>query len=195
MSEASQDELEDLEIESGDENTAVAAPAEESEEGPPAKKRRIRKEPVATVREPGRSLLPFARVQKIIKADKEIPIVAKDATFLISLATEEFIKRLCQASQRAAEREKRATVQYRDIATVVRKADEFLFLEELIPWTASDAVPKRKMGKPDGAKEGISAAPTLLDQFVIMEKKDGGKSEADNVATTDTRTTNVVGEE
>jgi DNA polymerase epsilon subunit 4 len=41
--------------------------------------------------------------------------VAKDATFLISLATEEFVKRLCQASQRVAEREKRATVQYRDI--------------------------------------------------------------------------------
>jgi DNA polymerase epsilon subunit 4 len=48
---------------------------------------------------------------------QEIPIVAKDATFLISLATEEFVKRLCQASQRVAEREKRATVQQRDIGT------------------------------------------------------------------------------
>ena len=48
---------------------------------------------------------------------QEIPIVAKEATFLISLATEEFVKRLCQASQRVAEREKRATVQQRDIGT------------------------------------------------------------------------------
>ena len=72
--------------------------------------------------------------------------MAKEATFLISLATEEFVKRICQASQRIAEREKRATVQQRDIgtsrfasrdimakihnaATVVRKADEFIFLE------------------------------------------------------------------
>lgn len=75
-------------------------------------------------------------------------MVAKDATFLISLATEEFIKRLSQACQRHAEREKRTTVQQRDIgnvspvlmlivllvsnnlvAGIVRRADEFLFLE------------------------------------------------------------------
>lgn len=75
-------------------------------------------------------------------------------------------------------------------ATVVRKADEFIFLEggcqfvqlafkllhqslELIPWTSSDAAPKRKIGKARDGKEGISAAPTLLDQFVRTAKKDG----------------------
>ncbi|KAF5382722.1 hypothetical protein D9615_002833 [Tricholomella constricta] len=94
-----------------------------------AKARRVRKEPVALVREAGKSLLPFSRVQKIIKADKDIPIIAKDATFLISLATEEFIKRLSEAGKRIAERERRTTVQHKDIATVVRKVDEFLFLE------------------------------------------------------------------
>ena len=58
---------------------------------------------------------------------QEIPIVAKDATFLISLATEEFIKRLCKASQNVAEREKRATVQHRDIGTsLVQAARGFL---------------------------------------------------------------------
>lgn len=36
----------------------------------PEQKERQRKEPVDLVREQGRSLLPFARVQKIIKADK-----------------------------------------------------------------------------------------------------------------------------
>jgi histone H3/H4 len=46
---------------------------------------------------------------------QDIPIVAKEATFLISLATEEFIKRLIESSQKVAEREKRATVQHRDI--------------------------------------------------------------------------------
>lgn len=58
--------------------------------------------------------------------------MAREATFLISLATEEFIKRLCEAAQRQAERERRATVQYKDIATVVRKADEFMFLEGMV---------------------------------------------------------------
>lgn len=73
-------------------------------------------------------------------------MVAKDATFLISLATEEFIKRLSQACQRLAEREKRTTVQQKDVgkvflfcvtcfssqhlvANIVRRVDEFLFLE------------------------------------------------------------------
>ncbi|KAH8998563.1 histone-fold-containing protein [Lactarius akahatsu] len=89
----------------------------------------IAKPTVSLAREPGKSLLPISRVQKIMKADKELPIVAKEATFLISLATEEFIKRISEASHRIAHREKRVTVQQRDIASVARRADEFLFLE------------------------------------------------------------------
>lgn len=46
-------------------------------------------------------------------------MVAKDATFLISLATEEFIKKLSQACQRLAEREKRSTVQQKDVGKVL----------------------------------------------------------------------------
>ncbi|RDB17967.1 putative transcription factor C16C4.22 [Hypsizygus marmoreus] len=136
----------------------------------PTKKKRTRKEPVVLAREPGKSLLPFSRVQKIIKADKDIPIIAKDATFLISLATEEFIKRLCEAGKRVAEREKRATVQHKDLATVVRKVDEFLFLEEIIPWMASDPPARRK---PQGAagSGSLKAVPTLLDQFVVSSKR------------------------
>ncbi|KAF9267581.1 histone-fold-containing protein [Marasmius fiardii PR-910] len=101
------------------------------------------KQPVQLNREPGKSLFPFSRVQKIIKADKDIPIMAKDATFLISLATEEFVKRLCQEAQRVAEREKRTTVQAKDLATIVRKADEFLFLEEILSYHPPEQ-PKRK---------------------------------------------------
>jgi len=103
-------------------------------------KREGRKEATALRdREPGKSILPFSRVQRIIKADKaspvsatrslqrtsdcrtrvqELPMVARDATFLISLATEEFIKRLSQACQRIAEREKRTTVQQKDVGRI-----------------------------------------------------------------------------
>jgi DNA polymerase epsilon subunit 4 len=98
------------------------------------------------VRESGKSLLPLSRVQKIMKADKELPMVAKEAAFLISSAAEEFIKRLSEASYHIAHREKRVTVQQRDIASVTRRADEFLFLEEIIPWPdASDAPARRKL--------------------------------------------------
>lgn len=49
---------------------------------------------------------------------QDIPLIAKDATFLISLATEEFIKRLSEAGRRVAEREKRSTVQHKDIGAI-----------------------------------------------------------------------------
>ncbi|KAL1677845.1 hypothetical protein EV122DRAFT_290839 [Schizophyllum commune] len=147
--------------------TEGSAPAEEPAD-PKGKKKRKAPAPDAE-REPGKTLLPFTRVQKIIKADKEIQMIARDATFLISLAAEEFIRRFVQAGQRVAEREKRATVQHRDLATVVRKADEFIFLEEIIPWTSPDPAPKRgkKQKEDEEAKKNAAAAPpTILDTFV-----------------------------
>ncbi|KIJ54907.1 hypothetical protein M422DRAFT_775107 [Sphaerobolus stellatus SS14] len=98
-------------------------------------------------RPPGKSLLPTARVQKIMKADKELPSCNKEAVFLISVATEEFIKRLSQAGQQQANREKRSTVQRKDVVTAVRKSDEFVFLEEILAANAPAAtapVVKRK---------------------------------------------------
>ncbi|TFK40692.1 hypothetical protein BDQ12DRAFT_463535 [Crucibulum laeve] len=66
-------------------------------------------------------------------------------------------------------------IQHKDIATVVRKADEFLFLEEIIPWTAPDPVAKR--GKPKRGKgDGLQAAPTILDQFMFGAKSGGDKA-------------------
>lgn len=44
-------------------------------------------------------------------------MLARDATYLISLAAEEFIRKLAESSQRVAEREKRATVQQKDVGT------------------------------------------------------------------------------
>ncbi|KAJ3503729.1 hypothetical protein NLJ89_g8306 [Agrocybe chaxingu] len=138
---------------------AVEAP-EPDKAAPKPNRPREKKDPQGPlVRQPGKSLLPFATVQRIIKADKEIPIVARDATYLISLATEEFIKRLCEAAQQVSQREKRSTVQQKDIAAVARRADEFLFLEEIILWTSSA---KRRNATGTGLKAGRA---TLVDQF------------------------------
>jgi DNA polymerase epsilon subunit 4 len=62
-------------------------------------------------------MYPTQVVYKRHAAFQELPIVARDATFLISLATEEFIRRLSEACQKLAEREKRATVQQKDVGT------------------------------------------------------------------------------
>ncbi|KAG2154212.1 uncharacterized protein EDB93DRAFT_1081731 [Suillus bovinus] len=124
-------------------------------------KKRKEKEPQRE-RELGKSILPFSRVQKIIKADKELPIVARDATFLISLATEEFIRRLSEACQKLAEREKRTTVQQKDVASVVRRADEFMFLEEIIAFQRTEPPQKRR----PKALQNAESEPTMLDKFI-----------------------------
>jgi histone H3/H4 len=99
------------------------------------KKKREKREPPKVERPPGKTLLPISKVQHIIKADKvralqlrftspsdalsqDIAIVAKEATFLICCATEEFIKRFGEAAMALAEREKRTTMQYKDMGTL-----------------------------------------------------------------------------
>ncbi|THH20560.1 hypothetical protein EW146_g834 [Bondarzewia mesenterica] len=149
-----------------------------------SKPKRQPKEAVSLTRESGKSLLPLARVQKIMKADKvrsgypsvliqyqikpqELPMVAKEAAFLISLATEEFIKRLAETSHKSASREGRLTLQQKDIASVVRRADEFLFLEEIIPWPDLTNPPARR--KPKALEEQKEGGRTMLDQYVLRE--------------------------
>ncbi|KIJ17937.1 hypothetical protein PAXINDRAFT_167856 [Paxillus involutus ATCC 200175] len=135
------------------------------DDGSTTKKRGKKEGPVLREREPGKSVLPFSRVQRIIKADKDLPIVAKDATFLISLATEEFIKRLSEACHKIAEREKRTTVQQKDVAGIVRRVEEFLFLEEIIGSQEESGKRKRK-GKEDELAGGQEPQPTFLDKFI-----------------------------
>ncbi|KAL4064861.1 hypothetical protein V8B97DRAFT_1199324 [Scleroderma yunnanense] len=141
--------------------------------------------PATREREAGKSILPFSRVQKIIKVDKDLPMVARDATVLISLATEEFIKRLAEASQKVAEREKRSTVQHKDVANVVRRAEEFLFLDEIISYPRTEPAPKRK---PKALQEEQSVEleePTLLDKFVKRTRADESQDDEVEKASAD----------
>lgn len=52
---------------------------------------------------------------------QDLPVVSREAVFLISRATEEFIARIAQASQMYAGKESRNTVQRRDIGARVLK--------------------------------------------------------------------------
>ena len=98
-----------------------------------------RRERASLEREGRKLILPFSRVQRALKADRvcilfevnfglvrdrsqllifilqDLPIIAKEAVFLISLATEEFIKWFTQAMHRHAEKERRPAVQPRDV--------------------------------------------------------------------------------
>lgn len=55
-----------------------AASEDEAQPMAGAKRKREKKEPIVLVRDEGKSLLPFARVQKIIKADKVCGVACLD---------------------------------------------------------------------------------------------------------------------
>ncbi|KAF8318994.1 hypothetical protein DL93DRAFT_263136 [Clavulina sp. PMI_390] len=124
---------------------------------PPAAKKPPRKP--ASERTPGSSLIASSRVAKIMKADKDLGITAKEAVFLVSIATEEFIKRLAFEGHKVATREGRSVVTQRDLAAAVKRTDELLFLKEIIPLpvSATEAMSKRQ-ARADGTEiEDIAA--------------------------------------
>ncbi|KAI0335818.1 histone-fold-containing protein [Cubamyces sp. BRFM 1775] len=143
------------------------------------------------VREPGKSVLPYSRVQKILKADKDLVMVQREAAFIISRATEEFIGRFAEAAQKLAERERRTTVQAKDIVATVRRADEFAFLEELFPWA--------DLGRPTGEEDKRKKPGKTKDKGNSNEsqgeKKDGATTlhRFMSKATADTQETEEYG--
>ncbi|KAF5382584.1 hypothetical protein D9615_002784 [Tricholomella constricta] len=84
---------------------------------------------------PGSSLLPSLRLENIIQADGVTGNLAlsKEGLFILSVATEEFIKRMAQAGQLRASAERRSTVNYSDMAATTQQYQEFMFLNGTIP--------------------------------------------------------------
>ncbi|CDZ98184.1 DNA polymerase epsilon, subunit C [Phaffia rhodozyma] len=91
--------------------------------------------PVASVAKKGKgsSSFPISRVQKIIKADPEVTNCSKEASFLISQATEFFVKKFVDQGYLKSRTDGRKTIQLKDLTSVVRATPDFMFLEELIP--------------------------------------------------------------
>ncbi|KAG5652964.1 hypothetical protein H0H81_002862 [Sphagnurus paluster] len=89
----------------------------------------------AVHRIPGHSLLPSVRLENIIQADGVTGNLAlsREGLFILSVATEEFIKRMTQAGQLRASAERRLTVNYSDMAATTQQYQEFMFLHDTIP--------------------------------------------------------------
>ncbi|KAI8603936.1 histone-fold-containing protein [Dissophora ornata] len=97
----------------------------------------------------GVTVLPVARVKRIIKEDKDVQMVSNDAVFLISLATELFLESFTSKAYNLAKMEKRKTVSYKDLATAVTQYDSLEFLQDVVPKTTplSAALEKRRVAK------------------------------------------------
>ncbi|KAH8825294.1 hypothetical protein DL96DRAFT_1612699 [Flagelloscypha sp. PMI_526] len=91
--------------------------------------------PLPTPRNPGESYLPSERLETIIQADGttgQIPLT-KEGLFLLSIATEEFIKRFALAGKQRASDDQRSSIGYMDISSPVQTQKEFKFLKDIVP--------------------------------------------------------------
>jgi histone H3/H4 len=66
------------------------------------------------------ALFPLARIKKIMKADKDVNLVAADAVNLVSLATELFVDSLVKKASDISQNEKRRTILYKDFGRPIR---------------------------------------------------------------------------
>ncbi|KAG6910676.1 hypothetical protein DXG01_008720 [Tephrocybe rancida] len=78
----------------------------------------------------GQTLLPPLRLENIMSADGVTGNLAlsKEGLFILSVATEEFIKRMAQAGHLRASAERRTTVNYSDMSDTTQQYQEFMFL-------------------------------------------------------------------
>ncbi|OAA64241.1 cbf nf-y family transcription factor [Niveomyces insectorum RCEF 264] len=90
-----------------------------------------RKEPT------GQTQLPLSRVRKIISVDPDVAVCSNNAAFVITLATEIFVQYLAAEAQNMVklDRKPRRNIQYKDLASAVRRVDRLEFLEDTVPTT------------------------------------------------------------
>ncbi|TFK91123.1 hypothetical protein K466DRAFT_596391 [Polyporus arcularius HHB13444] len=112
-----------------DEQSDGMEPEVEEEESTSAAKGRRK----LGARTPGHTLIPQDRLDTMLQAEGAGPHMSKEAVYMLSIATEEFVKKLAEAGYQQTVSENRQHVQYRDMANVAHTRSEFKFLDDTIP--------------------------------------------------------------
>jgi len=109
----------------------------------------------------GHSLLPPSRVEHMIQVDGVTGslTLSREALFVLSIATEDFIKSFIQAGHREASVHRRNQINYLDMAAATRQYQEFMFLGDTvpIPMSLTDAL----MLKQEKERELLEDNPAL----------------------------------
>ncbi|KAJ6559201.1 hypothetical protein DFH09DRAFT_1162209 [Mycena vulgaris] len=139
----------------------------------------------AVERVPGESLLPSLRLESIIQADGVMGTLAlsKEGLFILSVATEEFIKRLVQGGHRQATAERRTSINYRDMAATTQQYQEFMFLQETIPSpvSLSEALKLRELKEKEILEDDPAlTAPTTYSSTVGYNPSTSSKPKIKN---------------
>jgi len=81
--------------------------------------------------------LPQARVSRILRCNKDVGKISRDACFLVAKATEQFLERRVFEAARLTARQSRKTIMVRDILTSMQQSDSVealqLFIDEFQP--------------------------------------------------------------
>jgi len=118
----------------------------------------------------GSAALPLARVKRILQLDEDISQCSNNAAFVITVATEMFIRYLAEQGHNIvkSERKPRRNIQYKDLANAVARIDNLEFLSDVIPRTTTYGQYKAKKSQEYQAREaarskGIESGQTTLD--------------------------------
>ncbi|MCJ1378537.1 hypothetical protein MMC17_001636 [Xylographa soralifera] len=117
----------------------------------------------------GTAALPLARVKKILQADEEIGPVSNNAAFVITLATEMFVRYLAEQAHNVAKSESkpRRSIQYRDVANAVARLDNLEFLSDVIPRTTTWREHKAKKARESGESSARRSRPLAAGQTTL----------------------------
>ena len=120
----------------------------------------------------GTTLLPIARVQRIVKADQDMDLASKEAIFLLASAAEYFVKYLSDLAYTYSRLDKRKAIIYKDLQRAIARNPALDFLSDIVPSSMplSTALQKRQ-GK---------LADNLLREAGVMNGEEGERDEEDN---------------
>ncbi|KAI4522724.1 hypothetical protein K525DRAFT_246539 [Schizophyllum commune Loenen D] len=129
LSEPSPAPEEPYDAETASENEEVDQLADAEEEVPSSPE--VAKE----FRLPGTSLFPSDVVDRVTQSHGATHTVgmSREASYVLSIATEDFIKRLVLGAYEEAQGERRNVINYHDVAATTQQYQELFFLQETIP--------------------------------------------------------------
>ncbi|KAJ8518458.1 hypothetical protein ONZ45_g4447 [Pleurotus djamor] len=142
----------------------------------------------------GQALLPQQKLENIIQNDGVTGGLAlsKEALFLVSVATEEFVKKLAQAGCRQAHAERRVLINYRDMSLATQQYQEFMFLQDTIPtpMTLREALKLREAREADLLEDdpAMLGGPSVVASVAPSETASVAASD-DNVSVSFSRPT------
>ncbi|KAL8950624.1 MAG: hypothetical protein Q9222_003355 [Ikaeria aurantiellina] len=113
----------------------------------------------------GSASLPLARVKRILALDEDIHQCSNSGAFVITVATEMFIRYLAEQAMNVvkSERKPRRNIQYKDLASAVARIDNLEFLADVIPKTTTFREIKEKKARTVRANPSLAVGQTTLD--------------------------------